>query len=398
MNAKTLGILAAAAVALAVVATTMHQSDQPGGEETALGPLSPGLQEGVNRAQTLRISSGDAVMEFQRGEAGWTSPAHDGFPVMGERVREALIQLARLEKKDALTRDPARWAALQLEEPGPGSEARGVQILGDGDPLLDLVLGKDKWGASPGIYARLAGQDQTWLCDGRVSLPRTATEWMEKRVGQVPMTDVASVVLERGGATLSVNRPEQAEGAAAAGAVDWLLAELPEGRALATPNPLGRIAGALGWLSFDDVRQAASIPHDGEPAFVARYTTKSDQQVEIRGWEADGKTWCQLAASFVGVVEPETPEQEAEDPPEGAAQDEGPPVIETPKEDPQVKVDEWNGTWTGWFYSFPATTLDLWKSELEGLLEPLPEPEEMTEEVPEEPAVVLPEGEGGGQG
>jgi len=373
MNAKTLGILGAAAAALALVATTMHQSDQPGGDEAELGLLNPGLQESVNDARGLRVALGGEVMEFHRGESGWTSPAHDGFPVLDDRVREALIQLARLEKKDALTSRPERWAALQLDEPGPGSEARGVQILGDGAPLLDLVLGKDKWGASPGVYARLAGEDQTWLCDGRVSMPRTATDWMEKRVGQVPMTDIASVVLERGGETLTVTRPEQGDGSAPTGAVDRQLAELPEGRALATPNPLGRIAGALGWLSFEDVQAAGSFPHDGPPNFVARYSTTAGQEIVIRGFEADGRLWCQLEASVVPEEGGDEEPAELEEAAEGEGGDE-PPVIEVPEEDPQEKVDEWNGSWSGWLYAFPATTTDLWTSEIEGLLEPLPEP------------------------
>ncbi len=380
MNAKTLGTLGVAAVALAAVAVLVHRSGQPGGAEADLGPLSPGLTEGINQARALVVEQGGERMEFRRGEdGGWSSPAPDGFPVMADRVREVLIQLARLEKKDALTSKPERWAALQLDPPGPDSEARAVRLLGEGDAtLLDLVVGKDKWGANPGVYVRLADEEQTWLCDGRLSLPRATSDWMERRVAQLAMADVATVVLERGGETLSVSRPEEEEEEADGGfgAVDWQLAELPEGRELTTPNPLGRIAGALGWLSFEDVRAAASVPTDGEPSFVARYTTTQEQQVVIRGWEHDGELWCRLEASFVG-----------EEPAEEAA---------AAEEDPRDQVEEWNAQWQGWLYSFPATSADLWKSELESLLEPLPEPAE--DEATETEGYTEPPTDGDGQG
>ncbi|RMH03402.1 MAG: DUF4340 domain-containing protein [Planctomycetota bacterium] len=386
MKPKTLGILAAAAVVLAAIAVAVHHADQPRAEAAALGRMAPELEKRVNDVTALEIVNGKETIRIERGEAGWLSPAHDGFPLLPERVREALIQLTRLERKQALTNRPERWPALEVDTPGGESKARGVKLFAGDEVVLDLVIGKEKWGADPGVYARRAGEDQVWLCSGRVSLPRAATDWMEKKVVQLPMNDIARVVVEHGDETLTIQKP--------AGETQWALAELPEGRKLKTPNPLGRIAGALGWLSFTGVRSAAGFDRDQAPLFTAAYRTMKDQIVTVRGWRDGDQIWCGLSAAYqppateeaAAATEEAATEENAEtegaaDAEEAADADQETADQETAEEqegedeDPAAQVEEWNAAWADWLYSFPTTTTDLWQSSLEDQLEPLPEAE-----------------------
>lgn len=367
MKSKNLSILVVLAAALAVCAIFLHRASQPATEAAELGVLLPELSERVNDLSSLRVVQGEDVMEFARDVSGaWTAPAYGGFPVLGERVREALIQLVRLEKNAALTNRPEQWSKLQLDEPGKDSEARGVRLAAGDAVVAELVIGKEKWGAEPEVYARIAGEDQTWLCRGRLVLPREATDWMEKKVGSVPVGQIASVKLAHGEHALELHKAESGQ---------WELeGGLPEGMALKTGNPMPRIAGALGWLSFDDVRRAGDVPHEGEPAFTATYLTSAEQEIVVRGWEVDGQTWCELRARYAATPREAAPEPTAEEAAESEAEEPAEP-------DPAEVVSGWNAGWEPWLYSFPATTLDLWKTTTDQIFEPA---ETADEALPEE--------------
>ena len=147
-------------------------------------------------------------------------------------MRDLALALANLQLVEAKTADPQRLERLELDEPGAdGAKSRLIELLGgDGATLAAAVVGKASpslyGGGRGGVYVRRAADNQAWLAGGELDLPADAMTLIGSELVDVPMDQVARVVVQPpGGAAATLSRPDVS--------ADFVTdATLPEGRKL----------------------------------------------------------------------------------------------------------------------------------------------------------------------
>ena len=80
-------------------------------------PLLPGLMEKINEVEVISIEHTGKTLTFLKDSGGdWTLMEVNGYPADKERIRNALIGLAHLEKIEPKTALPEFYSDLQVED------------------------------------------------------------------------------------------------------------------------------------------------------------------------------------------------------------------------------------------------------------------------------------------
>ncbi len=351
-----LGIVAALAVALAVAAVLVR--DQDTGEAVSSALLVPGFADRVNDVAEIEIATA-TVFHLKRNEDGrWVLPEKAGYPVVLEDVKKLILGLAEARKIEPKTARPDYYGRIGLAD--PGSEGGGTRLTfkdEKGKVLASLIVGKRKslsgrleaW-----TYVRLPDDPQTWLADG---LPRIETEpvrWLVADVVEVKRDRIARARARHAdGTILEVARdaPDEA---------DFTVVNLPKGAKLRMPSIANGFGGALGYISFDDVRPAREIDFSG--ATETEYTTFDGLIVTVRTAKVGDAYWSTFAARY----EPEAIARGKE----GKNL-----VIPDAPEDGAKEAEEINARVQGWAYRLPQYKAEDFTKRLDDLIEP---PEDKT--------------------
>ncbi len=353
MNSKKLSILSVLAVVLLAAAYFLHSTRQPVTTPGGHGLFLPEFKARLNDVTRVRLAQGEDVTELVLKDDTWVSPDHSDYPIKVERLREFLLHVAGLKEIEAKTSNPDRLVSLELEDPTQeGAKSRSLQAWAGEDQILDLVLGKTRWSPTQGIYVRRAGEDQAWLCEGKVNFDAKSKNWFDRQIVRLGQDKIREVVIERAGEQpLHIHRKTKED--------PWELDELPEGKELKPGNPLGQVAGSLSFLSFDDVKAAKGVELPEQPAVRTRFTGYDGLVVEVSQWKIADETWCTLRASKA-------------EPSEG--------VDETVSDD---TIAEDQKEWDPWLFRFPKYDLDTWSRSVADFLPPPPEPTEEEQKAPE---------------
>lgn len=295
MNRKTLiGLVLAAALAL-VVAIVLQLAQKPRSEADT-GQLSealaPALVDHVNDVDKVAITGAGnvALATLVRGKDGWTLQEKGGYAVDTGKLRAFLLRLADARLLEAKTSNKDRYAALGVEDVA-GADAKGLQVeLGGLAQPVKLVIGNaNTRGGS--TFVRRADDVQSWLASGSLAPEKTAADWLGRDLADIDAARIAEVVLTRPDGKI-VRVAKDAEGDA-----NFTLADVPKGREPASEYAVNSLAAGLDGLRFDDVVPAgeATPPDD---ARKARYVGFDGLVVDVLGWEAGGKHYERLTASF----------------------------------------------------------------------------------------------------
>lgn len=417
MNAKTLGILAAATAVvggLAAVALWRERAVVAPRAETGL--VLPGLGEKVNDASAIEITTGDKSVTVHRdgakADALWTVKELGEYTAKFEKVKGLLVGLSGLEKVEARTDQAESYEKIGVQDPAAGNMATLVRVSNASGPAASLIVGKSKPAArKPQVYVRIPEQKQSWLAEGDLGLTADPLEWVDREIAKIDSTRMKSVrVAQPDGAVLSISRAEKTGTYAVEG--------VPEGRALKNANIGSQAAGALAYLSMDGVRRAGEVAFD-EPT-VAEYRTFDGLMVTVSTVEANGQSWARLVAAFDESAAPPTepakpedghePTEEEKAAAQKAAEDARQRSIDTVKKE----VETLNGRWGAWAFQVPKAKADQLGRKMEDLLAEVPKegpedegtPEEMTPDdgeqedpfggAPEDPVMDPGAGESGG--
>lgn len=366
MDAKAVAILAASTVVLLTSAALLHSRAGRSGVGPELPPrLAPELADRVNDVAAIELTRGEASVRLDRSDDGlWRVAQKDGYPARFEAVKGLLVGLAELTPREAKTANPDRYDRLGLGEPGPGSEALGVRLLGaGGGAVASLVLGDEPaaGGPTPMRFARVEGGGRAYLVEGRIDAPTDPMRWIDSTLTQIPRDRVNRVRIEHpDGEALTISRAEP-------GGEFALETPPPAGRVASAPSRLGGPAGALVSLRFDDVR--AAFPESaGEPTVTTIETADGLRLVVTSRQGDEGVVWASLSAE-AAQADAEGTGGEEPDRPEGA-----------PHADAPARAAELNATFDGWAFALPAFQAE----SLRRRLEDLTEPDETTEGAEEE--------------
>jgi hypothetical protein len=292
MNRNTLIGLAVAALAAIVIAVVLNRTHQPrsenGGEETTY--LVPALRDHVNDVDKIVVTGAEnkTVATLIRKADGWSIAEKSGYAADTGKLREFLLKLADTKLIEQKTASKDKYATLGVEDvDGKDAKSTQVELGGLGAPVK-LIVGNSN--AHGGTFVRRAGEAQSWLASGSISVDKKAENWLRKDLVDVPAARIAAVEITRAdGKTVRVAK--QAEGDQ-----NFKLADVPKGREAGSEFTLNGLASTLGGLHFDDVIAVKDAP-PGDKPLKAHFATFDGLVVEAVAWEKDGKDYAQFTAS-----------------------------------------------------------------------------------------------------
>lgn len=274
---KTLTLLTLTAVLLAAVLLWREAArDRPAAFIT--GPLLPDLAQNLDAVDGLQWAKGEARLALARRDQGWLIVSDSDAPAKTAPLRQLLVDLAKIEKLEPRSDDPALYPRLGL-----GDDALTITIDIGAEQRI-VHLGKAAGGGIGRRYARLDDAPGTWLVDGALDPEFNISHWADLDLPTMARQQVRRLVIGHpDGETLEIGRdaPDQS---------DFEIRDLAADEAPIYPSVGNGIAAALAQLSYDGLRRRHGF--DFTQAVTVRFEAWDDAVVSLRLIEADGKWWA----------------------------------------------------------------------------------------------------------
>lgn len=285
MPLRRLVVLAGVTLALVVAAIVLVHLRGPAADANRT-PLLAGLAgAGID---SIRIvgSSNRVLVTLQRDSGRFTVRERGRFPADGARVAALLDALGALTSEEPKTRDPARHAALGVEDVAR-PQAQGLRVeLAGGSRRWALVVGH---AAGQRVYARLADDPQSHLAAPGFTLERDPAAWLDRRLLDVNSARVAAIdVTPASGPGYRLERPQP-------DAAHFRFTALPRGRELYDAAIGDPQASLLEGFTIDDV--AAAPAAASARVERARFTTYDGLTIDLEGRRDADRTLITVTAS-----------------------------------------------------------------------------------------------------
>jgi len=314
------GLLILAGITLAVVAmagwAVMVRSPTtaaPGTSELLFADLA------ANEVTTLQVVDADGTLTIQKVDDAWTLADRGGYPVAIDKVKQAVLSLSQLAIEEPKTSLPANFSKLGVTEPGTEDSAAKKLTLKDasGTVVAAVILGETKLRrGSQALYARRDGENQVFLCEGRLQIDTKPTSWIEREILRLEGDRVTNV---------QVNHPDGEEvliGRDPENETQFLLENVPPDREEKFAGVANSLGTSLSSLMLEDVQPAADVDFAAEP--LAQTTFRCEDGLVIRAETArfEEAMWIRLAASYEPPPEPIGPPVDTGDPEDTGAAEE----------------------------------------------------------------------------
>jgi hypothetical protein len=283
------GLLALGSSAFLVVAAAVYVSKRTGAERSTPPdqPVLTSLADSLDSVSEVRLSRGDGTATtLQRRDNGWLVVQRN-YPADPSKLRSLLINLSGLRTIETKTSDPARYAALGVED-AAGAQSHSVKIeVVAGARTWSLLVGK---AAEPnGSYVRVAGAPAALSAQPRLEIDPQPSHWIAPELLEVAADRVQHVAVHpAGGPSYWLARD-------ARGAPDLTLHGVPAGRKPASPAMVDGMAGLLARLNATDVKERATAPLDHRSQ--ASFLTFEGLQLDLDGYRDGGVAWIRIHAS-----------------------------------------------------------------------------------------------------
>ncbi len=405
MKMRNLAVLLAAAVLLGFwayrIVDTGRQARRPARVGQAVFEDLP-----VNDVAGIVITTPETNFAIQRAEQRWTVPARYNYPAKFDKVADTLVALRELKIGQVIPGGSERAEAFNLQLPGSNavSAATRLELRGTDNQLLaELLIGKHfntqprggsqqqmmfgGGGYPSGHYVRLT--DGMVAVVGRTldNMIEPAKSWLADEFINVNASDLDEV---------EITGPDRAPIKVRRDPVSKTLSldDLQPEEGTADSGKLSQLAGALSYLSFDDVADPALPPAatglDKPVVFTARANDGRVYTLHI-GNPVSSNSTDRYVTARVEYVAPPAPEKKPESDaaatntpagmPEPAAED-SPKDKADPKEEARVLAEKISP----WIYILRSYRLDNMLLERDKLITPPPKPEEKDEQPAAAPA------------
>ncbi|KAA5803656.1 DUF4340 domain-containing protein [Alkalicaulis satelles] len=257
-------IAAGAALALLLAGAAALWLDMASGAPpSASGPVAPGWASSAGRADLIEVITAGDQFIMQRTDAGWVMPSRGGHPVRPERIAALDEALGGLSFARALTRDPARFARLGVDDPLEGGAGVRLSVLDeDGRTLVSLIAGERR--GEDGLYLRPSGAARAFAVRGVLPDLADPGRWLGLDFwDHDPAVMAEASIQPETGPAYGLKRSGPAERHHALTA--------PEGWRLITAGAGNGVANASARLRFRDVRPEQDLTG----AFTARHAAST---------------------------------------------------------------------------------------------------------------------------
>jgi hypothetical protein len=301
MRRSTILILALAAIAAAIAAVVVVIAHRPASQIASGEALLPQLAVRLGDAASLSVKKSDSGFEIVRKDDKWVLPAKGDYPARPDLVRGILIGLAEIRTIEAKTRDAKLYDRLEVEDVGKDAKSTELTVKDkDGAVLADVLLGKRR--GSIGdidsnnalVYARKAGDPQSWLVVTSLEPRTNEVDWATRDVVDIAEDQIASVTLtgsDKQSITIERAKPEDK---------DFVLRDKPADMAIKSQFDVNAIADVLSSLTFEDVMPAASLAVPQSGTAKADFLTKDGLHVVVTLVPKDTEKWALVTASGEG--------------------------------------------------------------------------------------------------
>ncbi len=284
MRAKALA-LAAIAVGLLAGAAWWLLDRQATDRREAPGLALPGFAERLEAIDDieLRGAGGEALLRIEKHDGTWVMPDRDGWPANQREVSRALFRLGQARRIEAKTRNPALHARLGVEDvASPDAKGTELRLQGGGDPVR-LVVGNNHPSLG-GSYVRIGDDPQAWLLDEDIGPAREPTDWLDRRLLDIPMARIEEVRVA----------PARGRGFRLSRVDDRFSLDGQPPAVMTDPDAGNGTAGVPDQLPFDDL----ALDSGAEPTQVIQFIGVDGVAVRVEAWQDTRGTWARLSATL----------------------------------------------------------------------------------------------------
>jgi Domain of unknown function (DUF4340) len=273
-------------VALAAISGAMYLSAQRNLARDARGtPLLPALANELNTVNALGVRKGSAtptVTVHKRGDA-WTVAERADYPADVSKVRKLLLALSDTRILEEKTSDPARYAAIGVEDPAT-PDAAGAEINWTAqDGSHGVIVGKP---VGEGNFVRRSGETASYSVAPRITFEAEPRFWIDGRLPDLKAADIQSIeVTPAAGSAYAIHKAGD----------HFTLEGVPKGREAADPKFLAPSATTFSGLTADDVAVAADV--DFSQASSVAITLSEGDVVTLTGTAVGDKRWLKMASA-----------------------------------------------------------------------------------------------------
>lgn len=284
-NKTVIGLAVAAGIAViaAIALGTARQPEAP--EAKAATATLPEFDNHLNDIRSLSFTGPGQklIATVEKGEGGWSVKEKGRYPADAGKVREYLLKLSQSRLLEAKTANEQRYAELGVGDI-TAADAKGLLLAVDGlGKPVQLILGNVNV-RGDATFVRRAGDKQSWLAKGNLLPDKTAANWLDRSIIDIPATRVREVVIERPNAKpLRVAKQQPADS-------HFVIADLPKGREASSEFAANSLGTTLAGLNLDDVLPAAQAPAPAQ-TYHSRFTTFDGLVVDVVGWKHNDSTY-----------------------------------------------------------------------------------------------------------
>jgi hypothetical protein len=291
-------VLAILAVVSSVAAITSYAANNTWNEVKVTGArMFPALVADAGKVAAIEVRQGDKTLTLERKDGAWRVKERDGYPVLTDKVRTLMVNLAEADLVEPKTRAADRYSLIELEDPAAkDAKSRNLRLLDDkGGVLAEAVIGKKRSDAfgygKPGTYVRKPDDAQTWLASTEINASPDLKDWVKTDLLQTDSTKVSRVTIEvPGEQPLKVER----------GADKKLnVTGIPQGQKLKEDGAGEGIARATGYIEFEDVRKLGPAPASKDVSTV-KVESEGGLTVTLRLRKDGDGQWLSLTATGDG--------------------------------------------------------------------------------------------------
>lgn len=306
IRARTLGVLIGITVAVIAGIIATKDGNLPPPPTTGVRPgdkVFPQLSAQVNDITRLTVTTGAGKTTIAKQSDQWVLPDKANYPADIGKVRQVLLGMMDLKRLEPKTRNPELFSQLGLAGPTAGSEdSRSVELADQaGDVKAALMIGKEK--PAPGTtrrseyYVRIPSEDQAWLAEGSVLLPRNETEWLNTQLTNIELKRLAGLVIRHGdGETIRIEK-------ASADAQDFAVVEPQQNEKVRSAFTVNNMAQSMAQLVLQDVVASDSNPLAEPLHFSAELTTFDGLKVKLDVAKSGEEFLARISAEKIATEE-----------------------------------------------------------------------------------------------
>jgi hypothetical protein len=261
---------------VAIIFTNKQDNDT-----SASGFLFPGLRKQINEISQVSISKAIESFTITNDSGRWVLTERNNYPVDIGKLRQLLLALADAKMLEEKTSDIEMYARLGVENIRKNSTGIEIRISGL-DLEKSLILGK--LAQRKYRYARIPGQNKSWLIDQNPDLPNNLGGWLLPEILDIDKSRIQAITITHSdGETIYIEKQNSEDG-------NFDVSNIPDGRELSYASVVNSIANVLSDLNLQEIAKASEVETD-DNSVETIFRTFDGLKITINSSLLEDETW-----------------------------------------------------------------------------------------------------------